>query len=501
MNNYFLSQNGHDIFAGRPDYFGSLFDWCFTVSGMHKKCEIPKTIYLKTDFLPHFVDNILPTIENEFVLITACSDYSPEVIFNREYNILINHPNVKYWFMNNMRTKTEKSFALPAGLGSRHLGPGDGPDYLGDVDGKLLEIRDRVLNSEKLNKVFCGWKHRGSSVAGDDMILRPALSEFVKKHPDRFDVYEETTPFYEFVEKMSSYKYVLCPGGNAPDPTPNAWFALMMGCIPIVWRVDNNVSIFDDVDSVIFFKEFEELLDDNFYVEKEKIEIDFLTNERWANKIKSKIKYQFIKSEPHKHTLTEFDSMEMYRIMVNNGFSFLEYGSTDKLIAHSYTGVYEKYMSPKRYEKNRLLEIGAYYGGSILLWHDYLPNTTSDFCDINDYRVEVSKNKDRTNYFLFDAYNSESLSFFKDFNPEGYDFIIDDGPHTLESQIFCIQHYSDFLKTGGVMFIEDIQDISHFDIFIEILNKKESTFEIEKCDLRGYKNRYDDLMLVVKKLS
>lgn len=114
--------------------------------------------------------------------------------------------------------------------------------------------------------------------------------ESIKDKSDTFDFYEEDSMnFYKFVQTISKYKYSLCPHGNGIDPNPNAWLSLIVGTTPVVYQIDNTVSMFEDTDSVIFFKNTEDLIDDKLYVNRPEVNFEFLTNEYWANKIKSKL--------------------------------------------------------------------------------------------------------------------------------------------------------------------------------------------------------------------
>lgn len=147
----FLGQNGIKMLNGTPDCFSQHFDCQITLSKIYFKNNNPKSYYVKTDFLPMFVNQVLPTISENFVLITACSDYSPEVNFNLEYNTIINHEKLQCWFMNNMKTKIPKAFSLPAGLAAGQFWNGCNEQ---EVDDFLLNIRDNKKKTKKLIKYF-----------------------------------------------------------------------------------------------------------------------------------------------------------------------------------------------------------------------------------------------------------------------------------------------------------------------------------------------------------
>lgn len=287
MKQIFLGQNGIKMLNGIPDCFSENFDCQVTATAVYSKTNNPKTVYIKTDFLPFFVNLILPNIKNEFILITACSDYSPEINFNNEYNILINHEKIKYWYMNNMKTKLDKTYSLPAGLAAGQFWNNCDEE---EVDKLLLHLRNNTKVEEKINKVFCCFRNRDWNVCGDDMIIRPKILETIKGRTDIFDFYEEDSfNFKDFVETLSKYKYSLCPHGNGMDPNPNAWLSLIVKTTPIVYKTANSVSMFEEIDSVIFFENNEDLLSKDILKDKEEVFFDFLTNKYWSNKIKNKI--------------------------------------------------------------------------------------------------------------------------------------------------------------------------------------------------------------------
>ncbi len=183
---------------------------------------------------------------------------------------------------------------------------------------------------------------------------------------------------------------------------------------------------------------------------------------------------------------------------------------TDKNTTHSYIDLYQKLLVDKKETAINVLEIGigdnpshpkVTNGGSIKLWHDFFTNATVHALDIK-VPSEVwdnIKNNDRIILYLgTDCYNE---NFFKekilDKNIK-FDFMLDDGPHTLESMKQFINLYSQVMADDGILIIEDVQAWD----WIEKL--KEATPEhlkeyIETYDLRNIKRRYDDIVFVINK--
>ena len=151
-------------------------------------------------------------------------------------------------------------------------------------------------------------------------------------------------------------------------------------------------------------------------------------------------------------------------------------------------------MKDKCLSSKNILEIGIQYGGSMKLWNDYFVNANIYGIDINEPPSFLKEFK-RVTLLKMNAYSQESIDYFLNQNIE-FDFIIDDGPHSFESMIYFIQNYTKLLANGGTLIVEDIPDINWCKPF-KTLVPDGYTYEI--FDLRYIKNRYDDILFVIKK--
>lgn len=182
-------------------------------------------------------------------------------------------------------------------------------------------------------------------------------------------------------------------------------------------------------------------------------------------------------------------------------------GGTDKDTFYSYIELYEQLLAPFVDKAITLVEIGIQYGGSMLLWQDYLPEAVFIFVDnVNSIHPKILDHLDRDRLCILfqDAYNDigaeEVNNIAKMGASGGIDFIIDDGPHTLQSQIDFLRLYLPLLSKGGIAVIEDVQDVQWFASLEAEAEKAGSEFTFERVDLRHVKGRYDDLVFVVKRL-
>jgi hypothetical protein len=189
--------------------------------------------------------------------------------------------------------------------------------------------------------------------------------------------------------------------------------------------------------------------------------------------------------------------------------SLVDNRRTDKNAGHSYLNLYETLLNKYKYNTTNVLEIGIGppprisgfndNGGSIKLWHDYFPNAqiyTADIIPMEDIASDL-KNNPRIHIVLGDAYNPKGESY-NILNKINYDFVLDDGSHSLDSMIRFICLYFPLLNDGGILIIEDVQDIEWLNILIQHV-PDEYKKNVQFHDLRHIKNRYDDIVFVVTK--
>jgi hypothetical protein len=94
--------------------------------------------------------------------------------------------------------------------------------------------------------------------------------------------------------------------------------------------------------------------------------------------------------------------------------------------------------------------------------------------------------------------NPESSTSETLFEDNYFDYIIDDGPHTLESQVLCIQKYLPKVKSGGKIIIEDIQKIEWIKILESCIDKNIAE-SWRTIDIRESKGRWDDIIFEITK--
>lgn len=184
-------------------------------------------------------------------------------------------------------------------------------------------------------------------------------------------------------------------------------------------------------------------------------------------------------------------------IINNNLNGFHKDAGTDKLSDHSFTNFYEKVLFNENNSPTNILEIGTYKGGWAYAMHKLLPASTVTTIDIENRLSPGLSDIDysRFNVLTKDAFCKETISFFKE-NYQPFDIIIDDGPHTVETQLFSIEKYTNLLSDNGVLIIEDIQNQN---ILRFLYERIPPSFNKKIYDFRQRLPRWDDILIVISK--
>ena len=148
--------------------------------------------------------------------------------------------------------------------------------------------------------------------------------------------------------------------------------------------------------------------------------------------------------------------MGLREIIATNLLSLdLHPSGTDKGTIHSYiddvyTPIFE---SGQRFKV--IHEIGIMHGASLVVWKKLVPSAKVVGYDIHERELHplAQKLKQENNIAVvyLDAYDDETIDGVRD----EIDLLIDDGPHTIQSQIESLKWIKK-LSDGGTLVIEDI---------------------------------------------
>ena len=174
---------------------------------------------------------------------------------------------------------------------------------------------------------------------------------------------------------------------------------------------------------------------------------------------------------------------------------------TDKNTTHSYLPLYQDLLISKKETAKNVLEIGIYNGGSIKLWSDFFTNANVyglDIMNMNDVWEDIKNKEKIILHTSSDAYNNDF--FITNFLNKNIkcDFMLDDGPHSLDSMKQFIILYSQIMTDDGILIIEDVQSWDWIDLLKNTVPEHLKQY-IKIYDLRPNKNRYDDIIFIIDK--
>jgi len=179
--------------------------------------------------------------------------------------------------------------------------------------------------------------------------------------------------------------------------------------------------------------------------------------------------------------------------------TFKQIASTDHFGPwHSnYMEFYERLF--RSVDHGSVLEIGCDGGGGILSYAEWFSRQAGIMlprqlisCDISPRPESLDANKQITHY-QGNAYDGDFIrDVIEKHGP--YAVMVEDGPHTLGSQQFFVQHYPPMLTKNGIAIVEDIQHPEHI---TELYRRLPEGFVGYAVDLRLADSRYDSLLFVI----
>ena len=120
--------------------------------------------------------------------------------------------------------------------------------------------------------------------------------------------------------------------------------------------------------------------------------------------------------------------------------------------------------------------------------------------NINDVWNGIKNNKKIILHTSSDAYNIDFFNtHFLNKNIK-CDFMLDDGPHSLESMKTFIHLYSQIMTDDGILIIEDVQSWDWIELLVNEVPDHLKKY-VKIYDLRQIKNRYDDIVFTIDKLN
>lgn len=170
----------------------------------------PQIIFLYTDWVDAFKQQILPNIRYRFKLITHNAD---EGVYQKDLDLLEDDRLIR-WYGMNCHIEHSKLTQIPIGIANEQWPHGD--------EELLREIA--ALNIPKNNRVYCNFNPATNPE-------RLSILRSLENNPF-VDIEQDKLDQKSYWSKLASYKYVISPPGNSVD-CHRIWESLYLNTVPI----------------------------------------------------------------------------------------------------------------------------------------------------------------------------------------------------------------------------------------------------------------------------
>ena len=268
-------------------------------------------VWVKIDWLPVFVSDILPGIKEKFILVTGDSDHSMPSKMPGESELILTSTRVIHWFTQNYDGRlSEKISPIPIGMDFHSI---QREDYWGirklpvrkqyevvEMIRQKLEPVDQRKRSLYIDSQFSG--RRDMMCAGAvNNLSRAELYEQIYADPVVY-LQQHFLPQFEMWMRRGRFTYVLSHHGNGLD-CHRSWEALVLGHVLVVQKSsldalyrDLPVIIVDDWTMIK-----PQSLVDLLYINQEKeYRMEKLTNRYWIEKMRDFASRVMARSESKK---------------------------------------------------------------------------------------------------------------------------------------------------------------------------------------------------------
>ena len=237
--------NPHSSIANIP-YLDTILSRLTVYIDAHPN-SIP-SIYVPSDGLVYFAENVLPQIQSKFILVSGDSDLPiNKISLGLSLDILLNSKYIIAWHAQNRDFDHEKLHSLPIGINLHNLWANPLQWGGGFILPTLQELELQTIADsapdfpDRQPKIFCNWHF------SIDRADRRECYEHVDHSVCYFQ--PKPAPMADTWAMQSQYQFVLSPHGAGLD-CHRTWEALLLGCIPIIKAARIN-DLFSDLPVVV----------------------------------------------------------------------------------------------------------------------------------------------------------------------------------------------------------------------------------------------------------
>jgi len=174
---------------------------------------------------------------------------------------------------------------------------------------------------------------------------------------------------------------------------------------------------------------------------------------------------------------------------------------------HPYTAVYSMLLSQYKTSPVRFAEIGVAGGSSVCMWNSYFEKGSFFFYDRDENFLSHAKSLVGSNN-VFSIMNVNDISSIRsglELTQGNLDILLDDSSHNIDDQKRIIEVGLDFVRSGGMILIEDIDRGVPNEMYYNIIKDIKEKFSFISFIITEHTNRYspgynnDKLLVLIKK--
>lgn len=173
---------------------------------------------------------------------------------------------------------------------------------------------------------------------------------------------------------------------------------------------------------------------------------------------------------------------------------------------HPYTPVYNMLFAQHKNKLIKFCEIGVAGGASVALWNVFFKNALFYFFDRDQNFLDHAKQYVNPNSNFFELVDVRDVSgMIQKFSAiNDLDILLDDSSHNIDDQRNIIHAVLPYIKSGGMIIIEDIDRSVSNEEYYAIIKDIENEFSFITFIMTEHVNRYspgynnDKLLVLVK---
>ena len=175
---------------------------------------------------------------------------------------------------------------------------------------------------------------------------------------------------------------------------------------------------------------------------------------------------------------------------------------------HPYTPVYKMLFAQYKYKPIKFSEIGVAGGASVAMWNIFFNKASLYFFDRDQNFLDYPKayvDLSRNTFELMDVRDVNSMKNAFEKTGGQLDILLDDSSHNIDDQKLILHTCLPYVKSGGMIIIEDIDRNISNESYYNIIKDIENEFSFITFILTEHDNRYspgydnDKLLFLVKK--